>query len=693
MQTLHDRLQGVKGSADNFTAKCPGHDDHANSLQVKRMDGGKISVQCYAGCEIDDVLAPVGLKTRDLYPEDTPTTKPQIECCYDYTDEAGRLLYQVVRFRPKDFRPRRPDGRGGWIWNLNGVDRVLYRQREVLQAKAACQTIYYCEGEKDSDRLVSLGLCATTAGNATGWRDTFETILQGTDLIILEDNDDAGRKCAATVASKIIDATILRLPGLPHKGDVSDWLDAGGTLEQFHELVAQARANPVEPEPVEQAQPVRPDVDALGELANAYRFRTAAAGNIVNDPALGTLVYRDGFWQPGEREAVKVASGLGAVVRAEGHASTVDPDLIKAYYSAARRAESARGVEATLKLARALPGVDATGIKWDADEWLVNVANGTVDSRTMTLMPHERSDYITRRIPIEYSPDAPCPVWESHLKKVFADDAKMIRYMQFLFGYSITASMRHQLFVICHGEAGCAKSTTIEAGMYAMGPYADAVSHDVVLDQHHSGHACTLAALCGLRFGLVSELPEGARWNEAQVKRLATGDTLAARLIGQNPFSFKSTMKLWVNCNMRPEFRDNGGGMARRIRCVPFIVNMTGPDRDLNIEQKLRDEAPGILRWILEGAQMAYQGEPEIPEAVKVSSREYVRQNDALATFIEECCEIDPRERAEVGHTYDVYKNYGGDLSKKRFSQLLLTRFDQYRDTKSRYWIGFKLSL
>lgn len=435
----------------------------------------------------------------------------------------------------------------------------------------------------------------------------------------------------------------------------------------------------------------RPDVDPLGELANAYRFKAISAGKIMNCPARGWVVYGDGFWQPGEREAIKTASGLGAVIRDEGHAATDDPDLIKAYYSAARRAESARGVEATLKLAKALPGVDATGIAWDSDEWLVNVKNGTVDVRTLTLMPHEQSDYFTRCIPFEFHQDATCQVWEEHLHKVTNGNPKLIRYLQFLFGYSITASMKHQLFVICHGKAGCAKSTTIEAGMYPMGPYADAVSHDVVLDQHHAGHACTLAALCGLRFGLVSELPEGARWNEAQVKRLATGDTLAARLIGQNPFSFKSTMKLWVNCNARPEFRDSGGGMARRIRCVPFVVDMTGEGRDLNIEEKLRNEAPGILRWILEGAQMAYEGEPEIPEEVKVSSREYVRQNDVLANFLDECCIVEQGSRAEVGPTYDAFRLWGGDLSKRKLGILLGTKYDQYNDGKARYWIGFRL--
>jgi len=444
---------------------------------------------------------------------------------------------------------------------------------------------------------------------------------------------------------------------------------------------------PIDPEPSD-----RPDVDTFSELATAWRFVAAVGGRVKNCPARGWLKYQDGYWQPGEREAIKIAGELGAIIRAEGYAATDDVDRIRSYYSAARRAESARGVEATLKLAKALPGVDASGIEWDSDDWLLNCANGTVDVRTLTLRSHAPEDYLTRRIPFDYDPAATCPIWLNHLGKVFADDPLMIRYVQFQFGYSATASMRHQTFVICHGEAGRGKSTTIEAGMYALGDYADAVSHDVVLDQHHAAHACTLAALCGLRFGLVSELPDGARWNEAQVKRLATGDTLSARLIGQNPFSFKSKMKLWVNCNERPEFRDTGGGMARRIRCIPFEVDLTGADRDRDIEEKLRGEAPGILRWILEGARIAFEGEPDIPEAVRISSREYVRQNDVLANFLDECCTVAVNNRAEVGATHDAFKAWGGDdLGKRKLGMLLMGKFEQDNDGKKRYWVGFSL--
>lgn len=255
LSPLH-ALPGHKGTDTNFTCRCPAHEDRENSLSVSVADDGKVLLKCFADCDNKDILAAMGLHLRDLWPPKTPGQRKRITHTYDYVDAGGRLLYQSVRYTPKDFRQRRPNGRGGWIPDLKGVERVLYRYPEVLKAKAEGRTIYFCEGEKDADRLVSLGLCATTAGGVSAWRDAYEAILQGTDMIVLEDNDKPGREYSAKVASKIIGATILRLPGLSEGGDVSDWLDAGGTLEQFHELVAQAREQPLEEAPVDSLLPV-----------------------------------------------------------------------------------------------------------------------------------------------------------------------------------------------------------------------------------------------------------------------------------------------------------------------------------------------------------------------------------------------------------------------------------------------------
>jgi hypothetical protein len=153
-------------------------------------------------------------------------TKLKIVQTYDYRGVDGELLYQVLRLEPKDFRQRRPDGQNGWIWRLD-ERRVLYRWPELQKYPDA--TVFITEGEKDADRVAALGQCATTV--ATGkWTDECVKALADRDVIILEDNDDAGRK-KATEAAQALNGTaktirVVSLPGSPDKGDVSDWLDA-----------------------------------------------------------------------------------------------------------------------------------------------------------------------------------------------------------------------------------------------------------------------------------------------------------------------------------------------------------------------------------------------------------------------------------------------------------------------------------
>jgi hypothetical protein len=178
----------------------------------------------------------------------------RIVATYDYKDEEGQLLYQVVRYEPKEFRQRRPDGRGGWIWNLEGVRRVLYRLPELLMANPA-DWIFIVEGEKDVDRLYDEGLVATTCPMGAGkWNDSFSEFLNDRKLIaVIPDNDDAGRKHARQVVESLsrvgVQAKIVELPGLPPKGDVSDWLNTGGTKDALLELVNKTK--PFEPEQIE----------------------------------------------------------------------------------------------------------------------------------------------------------------------------------------------------------------------------------------------------------------------------------------------------------------------------------------------------------------------------------------------------------------------------------------------------------
>ena len=167
------------------------------------------------------------------------THKPRIVQTYDYTDEQGELLFQVCRLDPKDFRQRRPDGKGGWDWRLGDSRRLLYRLPEVLEAASQGRPVFIVEGEKSVDALTKIGVTATCSpGGAGKWRDEYSPCFAGAgDVIVLPDNDDAGAKHSADILNTIPSARVLRLPALPDKGDPFDWIAAGGNADELWRLV------------------------------------------------------------------------------------------------------------------------------------------------------------------------------------------------------------------------------------------------------------------------------------------------------------------------------------------------------------------------------------------------------------------------------------------------------------------------
>lgn len=250
---LDTRGLSPRKSGTGWTARCSGHDDKTASLSVSAGADGRVLLKCHAGCPIEDIVAALGLKLADLFPPrpaSTPPVAPRIVATYPYTDEAGQLLFECVRFTPKDFRQRRPDTAkpGAWIWNLAGVRRVLYRLPELKAALTAGRTILVCEGEKDATALVENGFAATCNPMGAGkWQPEHTETLRGVARVaVIADKDEPGRKHALAVASALHGVAkcvkSIELPdrnGQPVK-DAADWFSAGGTAEELRALVTSA---------------------------------------------------------------------------------------------------------------------------------------------------------------------------------------------------------------------------------------------------------------------------------------------------------------------------------------------------------------------------------------------------------------------------------------------------------------------
>ena len=228
---------------DAYIASCPcqghgkGDGDKHPSLSITAGDKGGVVLYCHAGCHVADIVAAYNLTMDQVMPEQ-PTidmSKPRIKATYSYVDEAGDLLFQVVRYEPRAFRQRRPLGDGEWSWKLGDVRRVPYRLPELIEGVAAGKVIYIAEGEKDVEALRDAGVVATCNPHGAGkWRESYNHFFHGADVVIVQDKDKPGREHAAAVrASLAAVAATVRIVQAAEGKDAYDHLSLGHSADDF----------------------------------------------------------------------------------------------------------------------------------------------------------------------------------------------------------------------------------------------------------------------------------------------------------------------------------------------------------------------------------------------------------------------------------------------------------------------------
>lgn len=248
------------GGQGKWKAFCPAHPDRRPSLSIWLGRTGCLLIGCWAGCEKKDILKEVGLTMSDLFPPnaDGPYTQRAERplhlgtetAWYNYTAETGELLYQAVRYEPKGFRYRRP-GPGGekglrWIWNLEGVRRVLFQLPAILNR--GDEPVVVCEGEKDAMEVTKLGYVGTTncGGCGMGWGDDYSRVLVGRRCVVIPDNDEGGYKRGDQIVGSLLrhgagSVRLCVLDCLGIHGDISDFLDLFEGIEKkrqaFREFV------------------------------------------------------------------------------------------------------------------------------------------------------------------------------------------------------------------------------------------------------------------------------------------------------------------------------------------------------------------------------------------------------------------------------------------------------------------------
>ncbi len=370
------------------------------------------------------------------------------------------------------------------------------------------------------------------------------------------------------------------------------------------------------------------------------------------------LVWDGRRWAADDTETVaRWAKDVPRLLYAEAGQCT-DDTARKGLASWAMRSESTGRLSATVTLARSEPGIPVIPDALDRDKWLLNVQNGTLDLRTGTLRSHDRGDLVTKLAPVDYDPDAACPLFKAFLRRIFAGDDTLIAFVQRAVGYSLTGDVSERALFILHGSGANGKSTLLEALRETLGDYALRTPTTTLLTKRDDGVPNDVARLKGARFVSASESEDGRQLAEALVKDLTGGDTVSARYMRAEWFDFRPECKIWLGTNHKPRIQGTDNAIWTRIRLIPFNVTIPEADQDKHLVDKLQAETAGILAWAVKGCLDWQNNGLAAPATVTAATQLYRDESDVLIDFLEDVCTMDPRAVVTVKALHLAYTDW-----------------------------------
>lgn len=688
------KLEGTRTSGDSgrqWTAACPAHADAHNSLGVGVKKDGVVVLKCYAGCEQKAVIAALGIEAKELFPGKQKRVRPEGvtvvalgfdkrlpvdflkgECFLEddvtdtgnrrvfipYKDEAGVELFKRTRKALKakegSLQPR-------------GVSLQAYGRWRLPSYRAAGNVLILVEGESDAWTLWFHGYPCLGIPGAQAVKSLSASDLEGFDSVYVwrdgktKVEDASGEKFVQSAAARVKEMRPSATVKVICSPEVKDPNELNQRYQEefkfrFDAILAVA-SEPPEPKP----EDATPAAFAPTDLGNAQRLVFRHGKDLRYAEGIGQWYVWDGRrWR---------ARGVGSVIaRAKETVRSIVTEIPKdadqatrqKMHSHAMHSESARAIRDMVKLAESESLIIVEPGDLNSNQFAYNPTNGTIDMSTATARPHRREDLITKMSPVEYHPDAKCPIWESFLSRVFAKnpedpadtgDADLIAFIQRLLGYCITGSVEEQVLPIFWGSGSNGKSTLLNVVREVMGKdYAVKAPRGLLMQKHTESHPTELTVLFGARLVIATETRRGQRLSEELVKDLTGGESITARHMRQDFFEFEPTHKIILCTNHRPRIPESDDGIWRRVILVPFKTRFwnptkgeVGPDhlqRDNSLIKKLRDEFPGILAWMVRGCMEWQRIGLMAPASVQEETESYRSEEDRTGQYLEDRCVI-----------------------------------------------------
>jgi putative DNA primase/helicase len=690
IETLVSKLEGVSPKGRGFVALCPAHDDSTPSLSVDSGTDGRVLLHCFAGCIPEAIVTAIGCTLADLAPpRGSASTPGKIVTTYDYVAADGRLVFQVVRLEPKSFRQRRPDpaAPGKWLWNMLGVDRILYRLPEVTEAIACGETVYVVEGEKDANNLAAIELCATcNVGGAGKWEAGYTSTLAGAHVVLIPDRDKPGRAHGQLVARSLHGiAASIRVVELPDRNgisikDASDWLGAGGTKDALLALVEAAPEwRPTAEEP---SAPSAPANSAFDQLVAQYGLPYYTDGTGEDARVIGV---NETFWaglhahenriiyEPGEGEfyVYDDATGIYALETQAAIRSKISNRMLDV-----SREIDTPGLESKRTTSRLgaiighLQGIAEQRGAFADNRDTIHLANGVLrfNGGDFDLLGFSPEFKARNRSPIGFDAEAGCPRFLGELvaPAVHPEDVGLLQRFagQYLLGYN-----RSQRILIldgggADGGAGRGKTQFANVMQHLVGlPNVTQLRTTHLAERFELFRYLRKTFLCGVDVPPDFLSTKGA----AVLKGLVGGDYFdAEQKGGTGSFQLQGDFNVIITSNGRLRVRLSGDlGAWRRRLC---IVRYEAPPPKAKIPDfgklLIATEGAGILNWALEGAAMVLFEIPESGGDFRLTPRQIatvdnlLAESDSLRHFIQRWTVIDPSQDLSVAEIEEGYADF-----------------------------------
>lgn len=634
------RFNGAKKrDKGSYQCLCPIHDDKKASLSISEKDG-KILLHCHAGCNTSDILSSVGLTFKDIGSKKKSykwrekleyIENKRIEAVYPYYDENGVYQYSKIRFEGKKIIYAVIDEKNNtYKVGKGNIKNTLYRLPELLQAIKNNEPVYIVEGEKDADALSMCGCTATTAGSVSDWKKEYSRFFKGAKVYILPDNDEPGMRLCKQIQKDLKHFayySVYTLTSLKSKGDVSDYLSDGHTIEDVRRLIEDAKNDPDRVSWAtwiyfDRNKPhINPDLlaDAFEKTTNYVQIHNN------NDNKEDLYIFKNGVYELCSNNMVE------SEIRKFIPLGLCNPDMLT------------KARKLLMTKSRHMKNLD----ELNTDENYINFKNGLYSIKQKELLPHNPDLLSTIQLDCNYCPDAKnMPVFEKYLNDLctdttgIIDDSKkqLLQEWTGLLLSNIPVFKVKQCLILFSplGNTGKSQYTSLLAGFFDS-KFISTVPLDKLGDRFHTSY------LQGKRLNVIGDQQHTNITTSSIFKQLTGGDEIISECKGKQATSFKYQGGLVFCCNDLPCFTDDKGEhMFERMCIIPCMNVIPPPERQSNLLQLMLQEKSSIINWALDGLHRLIDNQFHFTEcdASKNVLSEYRQNVDTLYRYLSEKCEI-----------------------------------------------------